>query len=434
LKYWVSWRKWHFHQQWSKNWRDDEIEMLRWRPHIFLVPNDYTTKQYLVIRPGDLSYWVMDDPLPLPSLLSQLLVAFIIEFDNEFEHQIPHRTTNHGSTAGSRSAPWLVSMVMWLKFMRFVPEDGVPVEELQRSARLNDKEMRVWLTRMSKWWGYVVLEPGARAKPSKLPASDKIVRPSAGGRKALDTWRPLTGIIEKRWQDRFGKENIDRLRESMQRLADNLDCDLPDCLPVLGYRLFSEVSDQERCASTGADRCSSSECTLPMLLSKVLLAFTIEFERESKVSLAICANLLRFAGQEGVRVRDLPRLSGVSKEAIALALGRLDESGFAVVRPESSGSRVKILLLTPKGRRAQNKYRQLVWDIERRWYTSFGKDSITFLRKSLERIAGDRTGRLSTLFRGLEPYSSGWRASVPRPEVLPHYPMVLHRGGFPDGS
>ena len=39
-----------------------------------------------------------------------------------------------------------------------------------------------------------------------------------------------------------------------------------------------------------------------------------------------------------------------------------------------------------------------------------------------------------TLFGVLEPYLDGWRAAVPKPEVLPHFPMVLHRGGFPDGS
>jgi hypothetical protein len=41
---------------------------------------------------------------------------------------------------------------------------------------------------------------------------------------------------------------------------------------------------------------------------------------------------------------------------------------------------------------------------------------------------------LSPLFRGLEPYPDGWRASLRRPNTLPHYPMILHRGGFPDGS
>ena len=56
------------------------------------------------------------------------------------------------------------------------------------------------------------------------------------------------------------------------------------------------------------------------------------------------------------------------------------------------------------------------------------------LRESLGRLIGEPTAKLSTLFRGLEPYPNGWRAMVARPEVLPHDPMILHRGGFPDSS
>jgi Leucine carboxyl methyltransferase len=43
-------------------------------------------------------------------------------------------------------------------------------------------------------------------------------------------------------------------------------------------------------------------------------------------------------------------------------------------------------------------------------------------------------GRPPVLFGGLEPYPDNWRASVRRPATLPHFPMVLHRGGYPDGS
>ncbi len=35
---------------------------------------------------------------------------------------------------------------------------------------------------------------------------------------------------------------------------------------------------------------------------------------------------------------------------------------------------------------------------------------------------------------GLVAYPDNWRAAVRRPATLPHYPMVLHRGGYPDGS
>jgi hypothetical protein len=38
------------------------------------------------------------------------------------------------------------------------------------------------------------------------------------------------------------------------------------------------------------------------------------------------------------------------------------------------------------------------------------------------------------VFRGLEPYPDNRQARVRPPTTLPHYPMVLHRGGYPDGS
>src|SRR5215471_4673336 len=79
-----------------------------------------------------LYHWAVNDGLPLSALLSQAWVAFTIEFDNEFEHLVPHRTTNHGSTGGPSSSPWLVSMVMWLNFMRFVPDQGIDAKQLYR--------------------------------------------------------------------------------------------------------------------------------------------------------------------------------------------------------------------------------------------------------------------------------------------------------------
>jgi len=374
----------------------------------------------------------MNDALPLSTLLSQALVAFTIEFDNEFEHQVPHRTTNHGSTTGSRSAPWLVSMVMWLQFMRFVPDNGISVRKLKRLTGATVKERRFWLIRMSRW-GYVGLKSDAEKSASK---ADWIVRPTDGGLKALEAWRPLTGIIEKRWHERFGKDVdlIAQLRESLQAVVDKLPGNLPDHLPILGYELLSQAPEHESSVPAEVAAAPFSNSTMPALLAKVLLAFAIEFERDSGLSLAISANVLRLVGQDGVRVRDLPRLSGVSKEAIAMALGRLEERGLATIQPEASGSRVRILVLTPQGRRAQNTYHQLVREIEQRWRATFGKDPIRNLRKLLERVVGDPSAKISPLFRGLEPYPDGWRASVPKPEVLPYYPMVLHRGGFPDGS
>jgi len=369
----------------------------------------------------------MDDHLPLPTLLSCALVAFTIEFDNESEHRMPHRTTSHGAAAGSLHAPWLVSLAMWSNCMQFVGEEGVTIGELQRLARTPTN-----LHGMQRW-GYVVVEPGPAGNRPKRPRSEWVVRATPAGRKAQEIWRPLFGVIEKRWQARFGEDEIGRLREALWVVARQVEFELPDCLPILGYGLFSDKIQRTE-GRAGGGRETASSLSLAALLSKVLLAFAIKFERESAVSLAICANVLRIAGEEGVRVRDIPRLAALSKEAIAMAIGFLGKRGYAAVELESPGSRVKVLRLTAKGRHARETYHQLVWAIEERWRARFGKDTVGGLRELLEQVVGEPTAEHSPLFRGLEPYADGWRAAVPRPAGLPHYPMVLHRGGFPDGS
>jgi len=365
--------------------------------------------------------------LPLPTLLSQALVAFIIEFDNEFEHLTPHQTTNFGSTPG---APWLVSMVMWSRFLRHIPDEGITVGELRLRARTTQKELEQWLTRLSKWWGYVVVE-AAQPKGSSIRAKeDALVRPRAGGRKALAVWRTLTPTIEARWRERFGQELMERLRASLGVVAVHLDPDLPDAMPILGYGLFSRGPEAQKTAPAQPD---SDERSLPSLLSRMLLAFAVEFESESEISLAIAANVLRLTGDASVKVGDLPRLSGVSKEAIAMAVSFLERHGYAGVGPGSPGSKAKALKLTAKGHQAFEAYSKLVWTIEERWQTRFGNSLLQGVRATLEQLIGTADAS-SPLMSGLQPYPDCWRAFVPGPETLPHFPMVLHRGGFPDGS
>jgi DNA-binding MarR family transcriptional regulator len=244
----------------------------------------------------------------------------------------------------------------------------------------------------------------------------------------------LTAVIEERWEKRFGGQTISGLQRSLRELAANLGEDLPNYLPILGFELLSQGPERGGKAPSGVVGTPLSECTIPILLSKVLLAFAIEFERDFKGSLAIAANVLRLVGDDGVRVRDLPRLSGVSKEAIDWALKRSEERGKLSIQTESPGSRVKVVVLTPEGQKAREAYGQHVWAIEERWRAKFGDDAVSDLRKSLEPLVAPASGTASLLFQGIEPYPDGWRAKVPKREVLPHYPMVLHRGGFPDGS
>jgi DNA-binding MarR family transcriptional regulator len=381
----------------------------------------------------------MDDALPLPTLLSAALVAFTIEFDNEFEHRMVHRTTTGWPPARAQRGPWLVSQVMWSNVMQYVDPGGVRVDELRTRARTN-RDSLAGLRR----WGYVTFEPTPPGQ-RKTPTSDTVIRPTAAGRQAQEAWRPLAGIVESRWRDRFGAAGIDALRQSLRSLLGQIDARLPDYLPPVyptqngkaeiptaAPPLAPPSAPPSAAASEGG---AGSGPDLSVLLSQVLLAFTVEFEDRTKISLPISATTLRVLDEEGIRVRDLPALTGVSKEGNAMSLGFLARHDCALVGTDPATGRGRLARLTAQGRKAQLKYIRVLRDTERQWEARFGADRIDVARTSLAHLVGNQpTAESSPLFRGLVPYPEGWRASVPTSVTLPHYPMVLHRGGFPDGS
>lgn len=114
-----------------------------------------------------------------------------------------------------------------------------------------------------------------------------------------------------------------------------------------------------------------------------------------------------------------------------MALGFLARRGFAVV---TTGNKVKAVRLTPGGILARDACDKLAADLERRWTERYGEVRVEGLREVLKPISGDGRREGSPLFAGLEPHPDGWRAKGRKPVTLPHFPMVLHRGGYPDGS
>jgi hypothetical protein len=73
-------------------------------------------------------------------------------------------------------------------------------------------------------------------------------------------------------------------------------------------------------------------------------------------------------------------------------------------------------------------------ETEDSWRATYGAAVIDRLRAGLEVLVDDGVLASSPLAAGLEPYPDNWRAAVKQPDTLPHYPMVLHRGAYPDGS
>jgi DNA-binding MarR family transcriptional regulator len=373
-----------------------------------------------------------DHRLGLAALLSALLVAFTIEFDNEFEHRMPHRTTRHGRTAGPGPRPWLVSMAMWVHVMRLVPEEGIRARDLAQQSPLTPKSMQVLVKRVGQWWGYLELGPDPADRRAKPPPSEWLVRPTPAGREAQRIWAPLTDEIEARWNDRFGRQAVDDLRAALTDVVARLDVELPDYL--LGEPRLLPREQAE----------SDTRLPLTALLSKVLLALALEFDEHSDLSLGIytagagsrlpiCANVLRLIGDDGVAVAEIPALSGVDRMAIDNWIGILGKTRYIEVATDPGGRRRRVAVSTSKGARARDAYLQWAESLEGRWPDARSSAAVRRLREAAERTVGD-AGPGSDLWKGMEPYPDGWRSQVPPRQVLPHFPAVTARGGFPDGS
>ena len=253
-------------------------------------------------------------PASLSALLSQALVAFTIEFDNEFEHRMPHRTTV-GRADAKPQGPWLVSQAMWANVMKHLGADAITEAELVARARTSKLQLN-GLRR----WRYVDVVDGT-------------VSATAWGRRAQREWAPLPGEIEQRWQARFGARTLGALRDALEHLADDVDLDFPDYLPIT----VPTQNGKLETFRTRVDAVGSGALDISVLLSRALLAYTVDFERESAISLPISADTLRVLIEAPTPLRDLPRLSGVSREAQNMATGFLSRIGCAVIEPAPGG-------------------------------------------------------------------------------------------------
>ena len=387
----------------------------------------------------------------LPALVSRLLIAFTLEFDNEFEQRMPHRTALFGeggpaprlsSSGKPMGRVWLTSQAMWSNGMRFVPAGGVPLGSLEGlGANLAGLER----------WGYIVVRPGPAAGEKPPPRAEWLVRPTRAGRFAQAVWERLEDAIERRWEQRFGADLVADLRSALTGAIGAPDRVLPLYLPMLQYAdgmrtaFVSPSREQLEAAGVAGD---PSGLGLSVLLARALLDFTLDYERKSRLSLPVSADILPAIGTDRVRQRDLPLRAGVSKEAVSSVVGFLERHGLATTGPDQDGGRGQSVALTDRGLRAMSAHDDVMRAALESWAGRCGAAQIGLLRDCVLRFRAARDGDapgLHTLSLGLRPDPDGWRAQgryraqteavLADPwTALPRHPMVLHRGGFPDGS
>ena len=272
------------------------------------------------------------------------------------------------------------------------------------------------------------------------PRRDAIVRPTTWGRRAQDVYQPLAGLIGERWRERFGAAVVGQLTGALRDLAGPSGDALPAFLPVSG--VHPPKPGQELPSVSPEHRVADPD--LPTLLSRALMSFRAEFERGSALSLPVSANALRVLSAGGVALKDVPRRAGVSREAVSVSVGLLERSGYAVAGPDPAGGRGKHVRLTPRGEQAQEAYHQRAGVVVDGWRARSGDGVVDGLAGALRALYAQPDGQ-PLIAAGLVPYPDGWRAHPPYRRLteamiadpagaLPHYPMVSHRGGYPDGS
>jgi hypothetical protein len=344
--------------------------------------------------------------VPLTTLLSWAWIAFAIEADNAVEAAGSDRT----------GRLFRLSIAMWANGLRCIGEDGITVDELRAQARAACN-----IAGLERWRWINVGDPGGGRRDGygthRGIKGGTVLRPTHAGSYARRLWPQAVADVEQRWRGRFGHAAVGSLRDAL----------LPALTPSAGQMPWAppEVHPSDGLRShvisgAGTDR----DIPLGALMGQALTVLTLEHERGSAVSLPLGADVLRVIGDGVVPIRDLPRLSGVSKEAIAMGTGFLARGKLAEIRPG------RLISLTARGHAALKDYRARA-----------ARPGDQPLRAELEAIVSQR----EALAEGLRPPEGCWRASKPYlaqtqrvladpTAALPWQPMVLHRGGWPDGA
>jgi hypothetical protein len=357
----------------------------------------------------------VNEQVPLTTLLSWAWVAYAIEVDNAVE------------MVGSEHVGRLfrISVAMWANGLRVIDEEGVTVDELQARAHA-----RCNIGGLERWGWISVGDLGPRRRDGygsgRGVKGSTVLRPTRAGSYARRLWPRMVGEVEQRWRGRFGNEVIGSLGEALRPRAGAMPWSPPQMSAGDGF--YTHVVDGPVTGNpdpgTVADDLPDQQPPLVALMGQALTAATLEHERNAEVSLPMAADFLRVIGHGVVRARDVPALSGVSKEAIAMAINFLKRRHMA--EPVSGGA----MRLTNLGLDALDGY---------------------WARASLsthEELRGPLTAVLSqpeALAEGLVPPPGCWRGEKPylaqtnrvlaAPTAsLPWHPTVLHRGGWPDGS
>ena len=340
--------------------------------------------------------------MPLTTLLSWAWIAHTIEVDNAVEAAATDRVARL----------FRISLPMWTNGLRLIPADGITVAELHQRARAACN-----LPGLERW-GWIRIDTDAPGERDGFGTrrgltARSVLRPTRAGAYATRLFPRVIDTTERAWRQRFGDDATEALRAALRAHVAQMPWSPPEVSPADGF--FTHVL---------GDGTDGPDPPLVAMLGQVLTALTVEWERGAAISLPLTANVLRVLGDDTVPVRTLPERTGLSKEAVEMATGFLTRRQLAVVEAP------RMIRLTAAGRETAAGHAR-----------PGAEHDDAALRAALQTLVRDT----EALSAGLRPPADGWRNTKPYVAqthrliadptgALPWQPMVLHRGGWPDGS
>lgn len=295
---------------------------------------------------------------PLPTLLGRAIGAFALDYEQ--------------ARGGDSSIPQLGT---WANALRVLDADETDQRQLARRAAISRRAAEVVVTRLERLGRVAVEKRAIEGRRGKT----RLVRLTASGEAGTASAATLVDTVQADWRERFGGDTVDRLRDALSTVVERLPVELPHYPAgygaadpsVTGGDYVPEDPGPPRIPAHGQDwpvvlrqpGGDTGHLPLPALLSQVLAAFAIDYERERFGSLPAASNFLRFVGDDGMTLGRARVLGGVTGNGKSLHERHRDvvaEPG----RPRDMGRRV---FLTPKGRRVRDAYPNVVVEVEDRW-------------------------------------------------------------------
>ena len=297
---------------------------------------------------------------PMSMLLSHVLLMLKDEYDRHSE---------------TRKLPALAT---WSSVLRFLSREPVPLQSIRRRVNISRRVLKIAIDTLSQL-NWIELSRGTSTRKAQL------VNLTEEG-EALCTAAENTNVeVEASWSTKFGDETIAMLRSSLVVVADQVKLELP--YYCVGYG----VADQ---SITGGSphgnewpnvmrdpNVDVSALPLSTLLSKVLAAFTIDYESHGLGGLGWACQCLVHMSDSGMTLGDVRKFGivGNGKSAPERHLSVVLEAGKL-----SKDSRK--VYLTPKSRRSRDSYPALISQVEHDWSETYGAESVANLRAALLKL------------------------------------------------